>query len=150
MSKFHNWAENIVFTPSQIAYPENEEQLSALVSAANSQGKKVRVVGSAHSWTGLFETQQILLSLDKMQGLIAVNGMHATVWAGTKLKTLGDLLYKEGLAMENLGDIDVQAIAGAASTGTHGTGIHFQSISNQVSKLRLVICQRRYYGMQRN
>lgn len=139
MKKINNWAENIIFTPSQIAYPENENQLSELVSSANMHGKKVRVVGSAHSWTGLFETNQILVSLDKMQGLVSVNGMEATVWAGTKLKTLGQLLYDNGLAMENLGDIDVQAIAGAASTGTHGTGINFQSISNQVSKLRIVI-----------
>lgn len=138
MISYHNWAENIVFNPSQIAFPENEEQLCTLISKANGQGKKVRVVGSAHSWTGLFETQEILVSLDKMQGLIEVKGMEASVWAGTKLKTLGQLLYDKGLAMENLGDIDVQAIAGAASTGTHGTGIHFQSISNQVVKLRLV------------
>jgi FAD-linked oxidoreductase len=137
MSQYTNWARNIVFTPSQIAYPENENQLCELLANATANGKKVRVVGSAHSWTGLIETNQTLVSLDKMQGLVSVDGMNATVWAGTKLKMLGQILFEQGLAMENLGDIDVQAIAGAASTGTHGTGANFQSIANQVSKLRI-------------
>lgn len=137
MSTYSNWARNIIFTPSELVYPESENQLCEILSEANRNGKKVRVVGSAHSWTGLIETNQILVSLDKMQGLVAVDGMEATVWAGTKLKRLGQILFEQGLAMENLGDIDVQAIAGAASTGTHGTGTGFQSIANQVSKLRI-------------
>lgn len=138
MKSFNNWAENIVFNPSEILKPSTEEEISEIVSKANNEGKKVRVVGSAHSWTGLFETNEILLSLDNMQGIVKMDGMEATVWAGTKLKTLGRLLYENGLAMENLGDIDVQAIAGAASTGTHGTGVNFKSIANQISKLRMV------------
>lgn len=138
MKSYNNWAENIVFNPSEILKPSTEEEISEIVSKANNEGKKIRVVGSAHSWTGLFETNQILLSLDNMQGIVKMDGMEATVWAGTKLKTLGRLLYENGLAMENLGDIDVQAIAGAASTGTHGTGVNFKSIANQISKLRIV------------
>ena len=38
--------------------------------------------------------------------------------------------------MENLGDIDVQSIAGAISTATHGTGARFGNISAQVVELR--------------
>jgi FAD-linked oxidoreductase len=54
------------------------------------------------------------------------------------LRTLGNLLFKQGLAQENLGDIDVQSIAGAISTGTHGTGIQFGTLSTQVEGLTLV------------
>jgi len=78
--------------------------------------------------------------LDKYQGLISVdkNTVQATVKGGTKLNLLGDLLYKEGMAMENLGDIDVQSIAGTISTGTHGTGVSFGTISTQVIALRFI------------
>jgi FAD-linked oxidoreductase len=138
MPKFSNWANTVSFTPEQIHFPTSEVEISAIVKNAGASGKKIRVVGSAHSWTGIFETNQILISLDKLQGLVKVDGMDATVWGGTKLKKLGDELFQHGLAMENLGDIDVQAIAGACSTGTHGTGVNFKSISNQVSKLRLI------------
>jgi FAD-linked oxidoreductase len=61
-----------------------------------------------------------------------------TVLAGTRLKRLGDELLKLGLVQENLGDINVQSIAGAISTGTHGTGIKYGSLSTQVAGLTLV------------
>ena len=41
--------------------------------------------------------------------------------------------------MENLGDIDVQSIAGAISTATHGTGARLRNISSQVAELTLVL-----------
>ncbi len=41
--------------------------------------------------------------------------------------------------MENLGDIDVQSIAGAISTATHGTGAKLGNISAQVRELTLVL-----------
>jgi FAD-linked oxidoreductase len=62
----------------------------------------------------------------------------ATVWAGTKLKRLNEMLDERGLAMENLGDINVQSIAGAVGTGTHGTGMHYGNISTQVTGMTLV------------
>ena len=40
--------------------------------------------------------------------------------------------------METLGDIDRQSLAGAVSTGTHGTGRHLRSLSNQITGLHLV------------
>ncbi|HLJ80083.1 MAG TPA: D-arabinono-1,4-lactone oxidase, partial [Ktedonobacterales bacterium] len=60
------------------------------------------------------------------------------VLGGTKLKRLGDELLARGLAQENLGDIDVQSIAGAISTGTHGTGIGFGTLATQVAGLTIV------------
>jgi FAD/FMN-containing dehydrogenase len=48
------------------------------------------------------------------------------------------MLLEQGLAMENLGDVDVQSLAGAIGTGTHGTGRTFRNISSQVSALRIV------------
>ena len=41
--------------------------------------------------------------------------------------------------MENLGDIDRQTIAGAISTGTHGTGARLGNISSQVEAVELVL-----------
>ena len=58
--------------------------------------------------------------------------------AGTTLRALNAELDRLGLAMTNLGDIDAQTIAGAISTGTHGTGARFGGISTQVTALELV------------
>ncbi|MEX1132376.1 MAG: D-arabinono-1,4-lactone oxidase [Flavobacteriales bacterium] len=136
---FSNWGGTVRFAPAHIATPATEEELSTLVVRAAREGRCVRPVGAAHSWPALVETNDVLVSLDRMQGLVAVEGMEATVWAGTRLKKLGELLHARGLAMENLGDIDVQSIAGATSTGTHGTGSNFRSIANQITGLRVML-----------
>jgi FAD-linked oxidoreductase len=102
--------------------------------------RHVRVVGAGHSFTPLVQTDDILMSLERLQGVTAfdVDSSVVTVRGGTWLKNLGDELFKRNLAQENLGDINVQSIAGAISTGTHGTGIAFGSLATQVAGLTLV------------
>jgi L-gulono-1,4-lactone dehydrogenase len=62
----------------------------------------------------------------------------ARVQAGITIRELSRELDRHGLALENLGDIDVQTIAGAISTATHGTGARLPNISAQVAELTLV------------
>ncbi|MDC0761468.1 D-arabinono-1,4-lactone oxidase [Brevibacillus sp. AG] len=135
-----NWTGNVQSQPKQIAMPESVDEVVQLVLACQKAGTRIRVVGSGHSFTRLVQTEDCLLSLDHLQGIVSVDPASDTVevWAGTKLKTLGHLLHQAGYSQENLGDINAQSIAGAVSTGTHGTGIHFGSISTQVVGLTVV------------
>jgi len=135
-----NWAGNVKWNPSSIAYPNSEEAIQKVVYQALQDRKKIRMIGTGHSFTPLCATDDVLLSLDQYQGIIAVDREKytATVKAGTKLSLLGALLFEEGMAMENLGDVDVQSIAGTISTGTHGTGQNFGTISTQVIALRWI------------
>lgn len=137
---FSNWSGGVRFQPKQLAYPQSEAEIQALVSQANQAGTNIRVVGAAHSFTPLIETQDCLISLDRWSGLERVEIEQQQVWvrAGTRLSTLNRLLADCGLALANLGDIDTQSIAGAISTGTHGTGALLQSVSAQVKALRLL------------
>ncbi len=109
--------------------------------ACTKKGRKIRVVGSGHSFTPLVKTEEVLVSLDELKGIVNIDAekMVAEVWAGTKLYDLGKLLEEKGYAQENLGDIDSQSIAGAISTGTHGTGITFGSLSTQVIEITAVL-----------
>lgn len=120
--------------------PADERQVVDLVLRAAHRGETLRVVGSGHSFTPLVATDGVLVSLDAQQGVVAVDHQAglATVLAGTKIRALGEQLHAHGVAQENLGDIDVQSIAGAVSTGTHGTGIGLGSISTQIAGMRLV------------
>ncbi|MGB1241772.1 MAG: D-arabinono-1,4-lactone oxidase [Chitinophagales bacterium] len=135
-----NWSGYIEYHPETIAYPESESAVQQIVLKALEQRKTIRIIGSGHSFTPLFKTKQTLISLDKYQGLVEVDKdkCQATVKAGTKLRLLGDLLFREGMAMENLGDIDVQSIGGTISTSTHGTGLQLGTISTQVVALKFV------------
>jgi L-gulonolactone oxidase len=73
-----------------------------------------------------------VIDADRPSGLVKVQ-------AGITIHELSTELDRLGLAMENLGDIDVQSIAGAISTATHGTGAHLRNISSQVAELTLVL-----------
>jgi len=135
-----NWSGLEKWSPSEILFPESEEAIQKIVKAALDKKQKIRIIGSGHSFTKLCVTNDILISLDKYQGLVQVDqsSKQVIIKGGTKLKKLGALLHAEGLAMENLGDIDAQSIAGTISTGTHGTGANFGTISTQVRAIRLV------------
>ena len=54
------------------------------------------------------------------------------------LADLNRLLWSQGYALANLGDIDHQTIAGAVATSTHGTGAARQSISSAVRGARIL------------
>ncbi|MCH2045448.1 MAG: FAD-binding protein [Saprospiraceae bacterium] len=135
-----NWAGNVQCSPEGIFYPKNEEEVQQLILTAANSAKHIRVVGSGHSFSKLIQTDSLIVSLDRMSGIIDLDKKQkiATVWAGTKLKDLGELLFEQGLAQENLGDIDVQSIAGATGTGTHGTGMQFGNLSTQITAFTIV------------
>lgn len=138
--RFRNWAENISCRPSSYGQPGTVEELVDIVKAAGSAGKKVRPVGAGHSWAPLVLTNDVLVNLDRMQGVIGVDtqARTATVQAGIRLKNLIPALRGHGLGMQNLGSIGEQSIAGAVATATHGTGLSFGSLSTQVVAMKLV------------
>jgi FAD-linked oxidoreductase len=137
---WQNWAKNVSCSPSMIYYPKNEQEVVEIIQKAKAEGKRIRVVGNGHSFTNLAKTNQIMLSLSEMQGLIEVDKekMEATAWAGTSINQLNRLLFEQGCNMENLGDIDVQSVAGATATGTHGTGTAFGNVSSQIQRFTIV------------
>lgn len=138
--EFVNWSGSMRFTPGEHLRPATEEEVSAIVRRAVEEGRQVRPVGSGHSSVPLVSTPDVLVSLDAMAGL----GSHdpgagrASLLPGTGLGQAGELLADVGLAMENLGDVDYQTIAGAIGTGTHGTGLRLGNLSQTLVGGRLV------------
>lgn len=135
-----NWSGSLRFRPGEICQPESEEEISEIVKNASASGRKIRVVGAGHSSSALVETEDILLSLGHFKGVEAIDkaGHQATVLPGMTVKEAGKDLFRYGLAMHNTGDVDVQTLAGAISTGTHGTGKKLQNLSSMMSGARLV------------
>ena len=139
--RWTNFSGRVDFRPARIARPHSEAELIRAVREAAADGRGLRVAGTGHSFTPLCATEGTLVSLDDWQGIEAIDHerRRATVRAGTKLHALGEPLLAAGLAMANLGDVDVQALAGAVSTGTHGTGPGLANVSSQVAGARLVL-----------
>ena len=136
---WRNWSGAVRFTPKTIAAPASMAELQSLVRSVAARGGQLRVAGSGHSFTPLVQTDDTLLTLANMSGIDRIDGHIARIQAGTQLKPLGLELSKRGFGMTNLGDINKQALAGAVSTGTHGTGLALGSISTQVRGMDLVL-----------
>src|SRR5690606_11349965 len=135
--EWRNWDGRVRCRPAQWAVPATEAGLAEQVAAWAQAGRWIRVAGSGHSFTPLAASDDVLLSLQGLRGLSDIDRLRneVEVWAGTPLHELGRLLAQQGLAQENLGDIDAQTLAGAIATGHHRTGAALGTLSTQVSGL---------------
>lgn len=142
---WENWSGSVEAAPAAVYEPATEADLVEVVER-HAPEDTIRAVGAGHSFTRLGETDDVLVSMAELTGVESVNcgvetangGGRATVRAGTRLEDMNEALAEEGLAMENMGDIDQQRLAGALATGTHGTGTEFGVLATQVDELRLV------------
>ncbi len=137
---WHNWAGNQQCTPERIERPSSEQGLIRVVKQAAATGRRVKVVGSGHSFTGIALTDGRLVQLSNYGRVLSIDREKrtATVQAGISIARLNEELDKQGLALENLGDINYQSISGAISTATHGTGRAFGGIATQIIGMRLI------------
>ncbi len=140
-SAWRNWAGDQACAPFELVRPRGREELAEAIGRAVAVGRKVGVAGSGHSFTGAAKTEGTMVDVRSLSGVIDADRSSGLVkvGAGTVLAELGEELHRLGLAMENLGDIDRQTIAGAISTGTHGTGAKLGNLSTQVEALELVL-----------
>ena len=135
-----NWAGLATATPARALAPHDSGEVVEAVLAAREQGLRVKMPGSGHSFTDIALTDGVLLNPGSMRGITGVDrdALTVTALAGTPLAELNTGLEKLGLSLHNMGDIDVQTVAGAISTGTHGTGGTVASLSSQVAGIELV------------
>lgn len=140
---WRNWSRTERVKPVRVERPQTISAVQRAVKAAARAGLRVKAVGAGHSFTGIAVATGVMLELDELTGIVSVDRerMRVTFLAGTRLHEAARLLRPHGLAMENLGDIDVQTIAGAVSTGTHGTGSRFGGIATQVVGVTLVTAE---------
>ena len=147
MAKWQNWARTVKHTGLEKVYePKNLNELKSAVKQAANRGWKLRAVGSGHAWSNLGVPSRcggaVILTerLDKILsspddptagGIVEVQG-------GITIKRLNNELFKLGLALDNMGDSNPQALAGAIATETHGSGAGIGSISEFVEGMTIV------------
>jgi L-gulonolactone oxidase len=139
--EWRTWAGDQVARPARAESPADAGEVADAVRSAARDGLPVRMVGSGHSFTPAALTDGVLLRPNRLTGPLAIDtaGGTATVRAGTRLSELSVLLAEHGLALENLGDVDAQTLAGALVTGTHGTGARIGNLASGVEAMELVL-----------
>jgi L-gulonolactone oxidase len=114
--------------------------VSAIVAAAAAAGRVVKVVGAAHSPNDCAMSDDIMMSLSRLNRVLVVDAGARLVQAeaGCTLAALTAALDAAGLALPNLGSISDQTLAGCICTGTHGTGAGQGILSTHVVELQVV------------
>eukprot|EP00871_Galdieria_phlegrea_P004893 jgi/Galph1/5404/GphlegSOOS_G4018.1 len=134
-----NWAQIDSCHPKQYFEPENIQDIRAILELCRSKQWKIRVIGR-HSPNNIAMTNDCIISLRKMNTIERIDQEKRIVVAqgGTTIKQLNQELAKNQLGLSSLGSISEQTIAGAISTGTHGTGINFSILSTSVLQIELL------------
>lgn len=135
-----NWAGTQTCVPGTVHQPADAGEVGRIVRDAVASGSTVRPLGAGHSFTPVAVTDGHRVQLDKMTGFVGSDADAGTVTlqAGTRLRDVPGILRPRGLALANQGDVDPQALAGAVSTGTHGTGLGFTGFAGMVKGFRIV------------
>ncbi|MEF9874025.1 MAG: FAD-binding protein [Glutamicibacter sp.] len=142
-----NWAGNLEYRAAQLLFPASLEQLQDIVRAA----KAVKVLGSRHSFNDIADTRETMITLAKMPEAIEIDAlaMAVRVSAGTTYGALADALQRAGYALHNLASLPHISVAGAVSTGTHGSGETHGNLATAVRAVELVLADGSQLSVQR-
>jgi len=135
-----NFGGNTTFRPAVRYAPRTEAELLDILR--RHRGQRIRAIGRLHSWSDVTVCEDVLLNLRHFDSVV-VHADHVEVGAGCQIKRIIRELQRVGLTLPSLGLIDEQSIAGAAATGTHGSGRH--SMSHYVQAVRIA-CYDRHTG----
>ena len=140
MTRWTNWSGLESAQPEQVVEPSSAAEVRAEVRRAHETGTTVKMVGTGHSFTSIAAPEHTMLVPHSLTGIVAVDrdAMTVTAAAGMQLKHFNTALEQLGLSLHNMGDVAEQTLAGAISTGTHGTGGVAAGLAAQVVGLELV------------
>jgi L-gulono-1,4-lactone dehydrogenase len=138
--EWQNWSGLESAEPREVASPASVEAVVRAVVAGRESGSTVKMVGTGHSFTGIATPGDVMLRPEELTGIVSVDrdAMTVTAYAGTPLRVLNAGLERLGLSLHNMGDIAEQTLAGAVSTGTHGTGGVVAGLAAQLAGFQLV------------
>jgi xylitol oxidase len=128
-----NWAGNVTFS-TDVRTPRTLPELQELVRLS----EHVRVLGSGHSFNRIADTTGTLVSVAGLPRSISIDEGTVTVAAGLRYGEVTAALEEEGLALHNLGSLPHISVAGACSTGTHGSGDANGTLASVVSGITFV------------
>ncbi|TVY11015.1 FAD-binding protein [Paenibacillus cremeus] len=136
MENHRNWAGNYKYSASELHVPETIGQVQELVARRG----RIKVLGTRHSFNGIADCTESLISLQKLNRVIALDPTHnkVTVEGGIRYGELGQYLHRHGYALHNLASLPHITVAGAVATATHGSGDRNGNLSTAVQAMEIV------------
>lgn len=134
-----NWAGNVTYTATEVTEPRSLAELQEAVAGA----RRVRATGSGHSFNDVVDVvapDDLLVSTKALPGGVVVDrdaGLVEVPGSATYAE-LGASLHRDGWALPNTGSLPHISVAGAAATGTHGSGVANGCLASSVAAVELV------------
>lgn len=132
-----NFGRNVPIRPADYFVPNSEEEVLEVLD--RHKGRSIRCIGRLHSWSRILESPDVLLDLRLLNAVKPTDdGRTKTVDVGASCqisRLLAELERQKNWTLPSVGFITEQTVAGAISTGTHGSGRH--SLSHYVLGLRI-------------
>ena len=130
-----NWAGNHAYAGARLERPASLDELAEVVAAA----PRVRAIGSRHSFTDIVDSD-VLVSLDALPTVVDLDAatQTVTVGGGARYGDVSQAIHAQGWALANLASLPHISVAGAVSTGTHGSGDSNASLATAVQALTLL------------
>jgi alditol oxidase len=131
-----NWAGNVTFSAREFHRPDSVDELRQLVTGSSN----LRILGTGHSFSRVADTTGDLVSLAGLPSTIDIDsaGSSVRVSGAVRFGELGRALHPAGFALVNTASLPHISVAGAVSTGTHGSGMGIGNLSTTVSAIELL------------
>ncbi|KAI5464123.1 D-arabinono-1,4-lactone oxidase-domain-containing protein [Mariannaea sp. PMI_226] len=135
------WARTFSSLPELYIQPESLAEVEKTVNLARACRKRLVTAGCGHSPSNITCTSSWLVNLDNYNKILSVDKESGIVimQSGIRLYALCEELERHGLAMPNLGSINQQSIAGAITTGTHGSSLRHGLMSEDILALKITL-----------
>ncbi|MCW3055746.1 MAG: sorbitol oxidase [Chthonomonadales bacterium] len=136
IEKQTNWAGNYIYSAAQWHLPKTVAEVQEVVKSCI----KLRAVGSRHSFNGIADSSDNMVSLVHCNQILELDREQRTVTveAGILYGQLARVLHAEGYALHNLASLPHISVAGACATATHGSGVGNGNLATAVRALEFV------------
>lgn len=130
-----NWAGNLTFSTQNLFSPASVDEVREVVKKCT----HLRALGTRHSFNAIADSTENQVSLKKLDRIdLDEKARTVTVGAGVRYGDLATVIDKRGYAVHNLASLPHISVAGACSTGTHGSGLHNGNLATPVRGLEMV------------
>jgi len=134
--KLSNWAGNIEYSTENVATANSVASVQDFVRKHAS----FKTLGTRHCFNRIADSTQQLLTTDFAAQTPAIDSAARTISVGPGIRygTIAPMLEKGGFALHNLASLPHISVAGAITTGTHGSGVKNGNLSTVVTALEIV------------
>ena len=131
-----NWAGNYTYKAQSYYEPSSAEELQGLVKKLDIQ----KALGSRHCFNDIADTPKNQISTRKLNKLLQVDANKNTVniEGGARYGDFAAQLDAKGYALHNLASLPHITVAGACTTGTHGSGVTLGNLATHVVAMEIV------------